>query len=586
MHSALAEVEKERPADLPGARDGRLRGWLRRQSKGTLYLLVFASVVLLSLVPVLLLLINTFQLGTIGQPAGWGLDTWVKGLTDPSVPDALWTTLTLGVTREAIAMVVGVLLAWLIARTNLPGRNYFEVAFWISVFIPSLTVTLAWIFLLDDFNGIVNQWIEALPFVEESPFNVYSWWGIVWVHLMSASISIKVMLLVPAFRAIDSSLDEAARASGDTVWGSLRRITLPILMPTFLMVLVLSMLRALEAFEVEYILGAPQHIEVVSSIIYRLIQRSAPPEFGIGTVVSMTSLLIAVPFIIFQQRYGAKHSVSTVNGKFKARPIQLGRWKWVAFAFVSAVVALLTVIPVAALVIGSFQRFFGVFTIPEPWTLDNWTTILGSPFFSISFQNTIVLGVATALVAVVWFSTVAYMITRKRRRGSGALDFFAWLPSVLPGVVLGLGYLWLFLSVPFLRAIYGTVWILVLVCALGSMTLSVQYLKNGFRQLGHEMEEASRASGAGQIATLRHVILPLLSPALVVAGVLAFSSAVRATSHVALLSTSQNMPLSILQLNQTSEGGYAGAAVVGVVIFAITLVAAILMRIFGYRRLQ
>jgi iron(III) transport system permease protein len=560
--------------------------WERlRPPRGSMFLLLFCSVVLLAVVPVALLLVNTFQLGTVGRPAGWGLGTWRKALDDPAVPAAIWTTIKLGIVYEAIAMVVGVLIAWLIARTDLPWRNMFEFGFWVSIFIPSLTVTISWVLLLDDFHGVVNSWLTALPFVDKSPLNIFSWWGIVWVHLVGGSVAIKVMLLAPAFRTLDSSYEEAARASGDSAWGAFRRISLPILMPAFLMVFVLSMLRALESFEMEYILGARNHIEVVSSIIYRLAARDAPPQYGVATVVSILTVLLAVPFIIYQQVYGSRRSVATVTGKFRSQRQPLGRLKWPAFAFVLVTVGLMTVVPMVALVGGSFMRFFGVLNLDHAWTLDHWKDTLSGPFFVEALWNTLLLGVATAVLVVVWFSSVAYVIGRRAYRGRGLLDFFAWLPSVLPGVVLGLGYLWAFLSIPGLRGMYGTVWILVLVAAAGSMTLAVQLTKTGLRQFGHELEEASRTSSAGHFKTIRHIVFPLMSPTLIVVAVLAFSGAVSKTSNVALLSTSDNMPLAIVQLNASAEGGYAAASVVGVVIFALTLGAALLARVFGYRQL-
>ncbi len=184
---------------------------------------------------------------------------------------------------------------------------------------------------------------------------------------------------------------------------------------------------------------------------------------------------------------------------------------------------------------------------------------------------------------MVAFGLIAYIIVRTTFYGRGALDFLVWLPSTLPGIVMGLGYLWLFLGTPFLRPIYGTTFILILVASLGSITLTTQILKGNLLQLGAELEEASSVSGGSWWRTLCHVTLPLIAPSLAVVGVLAFSAAARATSHVALLSTRANQPLSIVQLNLMTNNDFETGSVVGIFILLLTVGVAIVARFFGLR---
>ena len=202
--------------------------------------------------------------------------------------------------------------------------------------------------------------------------------------------------------------------------------------------------------------------------------------------------------------------------------------------------------------------------------------MLGNSVFRQALVNSLVISTGTALVAMAACTAIAYIVVRTRFFARGLLDFLVWLPSALPGIVLGLGYLWLFLGTPFLRPIYGTTFILVLVAALGSITLTTQILKANLLQLGVELEEAAATSGASAWYTLRRVVLPLMAPALAVVGVLAFSSSARATSHVALLSTHANQPLSILQLNLLSDNNFGAASVVGVFILLLTVGVALM----------
>jgi iron(III) transport system permease protein len=229
------------------------------------------------------------------------------------------------------------------------------------------------------------------------------------------------------------------------------------------------------------------------------------------------------------------------------------------------------------------MKLFGYFAIASPWTLDNWKTVLGNPNFTRALLNSFVISAGTAVLAMIAFFFLAYIIVRTRFWGRKILDFLVWVPSVLPGIVIGLGYLWLFLGTPFLRPVYGTTWILIMVAALGSITLTTQIVKSSLLQLGTELEQASWTSGVSRFHTLRYVVFPLIAPTLAAVGVLAFSASAKATSQVALLSTNANQPLSMLQLNLMADNNMEAASVVGVFILLMTIGVALLARLFGLR---
>jgi iron(III) transport system permease protein len=544
-------------------------------------LLVLAVVALLVLYPVLILFFNSFQVGQFGTPTHFGFDNWTTALRSPKVLDTLKNTLTLSAARQGIGIVVGVLVAWLLARTDLPGRNLLEFGFWVAVFLPTLTVTLGWIMVFDSFNGLANQLWQWL-FGVKGPFNIFSWWGIVWVHLVTGTIPLKVMLLTPAFRNMDATLEEAAHTAGASTLATLRRVVLPIITPTILVVLLLGTIRSFEAFEIELVLGYEANIDVYSTLIYRQ-ATSSPPEFGQATVLGMLILALLLPCIVWQQWYGARHSVATVTGRFKDQPQRLGRWRWPLFGVVGGMVLIMTALPVVLVVMGTFMSNFGMFNVRDVWTLKSWQTVLGDINFLNALVNSAIIASGTAVLSMVAFGLIAYIIVRTRFFLRSGLDFLVWLPSCLPGIVMGLGYLYLFLGTPFLRPVYGTTFILVLVASLGSITLTTQVLKTNLRQLGAELEEASATSGGNWWHTLRHITLPLMAPSLAVVGVLAFSAAARATSHVALLSTHNNQPLSILQLNLLSDNNFEAASVIGVFILLMTVGVACVARIFGLR---
>ncbi len=190
------------------ARPGESGSGFSRLSYATVVsTLVLGVVGFLVVVPVVILFLNSFQVGQFGTQTQFGFENWTTALSNPRIADALKNTFTLALTRQGIALVIGLLIAWLLARTDLPGRNWLEFGFWVAVFLPSLTVTLGWIMVIDNFNGLANQAWRAI-FGVDGPFNIFSWWGIIWAHLMTGTLAIKMMLLTPAFRNMDATLEE------------------------------------------------------------------------------------------------------------------------------------------------------------------------------------------------------------------------------------------------------------------------------------------------------------------------------------------------------------------------------------------
>jgi iron(III) transport system permease protein len=542
-------------------------------------LVVLGMLGLLVVGPIVIMFILSFQTQAIGQETVWGLGNWSEVLQRPRVWEATWNTVNLALVRQVLAMIIGVWLAWLIARTDLPLGRGFEFACWVAVFLPTLTITLGWIMIFSPTTGLFNELIKPLGL---GPVDIYSWWGIVWVSLFAGSLPIKVMLLTPAFRNLDAALEEASTTVGGSTLRTFRHIIIPIMAPAILVAFIFSMIRSLESFEIELILGLPAGIDVLGTLIYRY-ANSAPPDFSSASVIGALMLAMLIPLVIWQQRYTAGRTYTTVTGRMSARRRSLGRWKWPIFAIVSFIVLLMTVFPVVMVFLGTFMRRFGRFGIPEPWTLENWETVLGSRQLGDGLFNTIVLAVSTAIVAIFIFTILAYVIVNTRLRGRGVLDFFVWLPSMLPGVVVGLAYVILFLTVPFLRPLYGTVAILVIVTSLATITLSTQMVKSNLRQLGQELEEGSRSAGATWAYTARRIVFPLLAPTIAVVSILAFSSAARATGNVALLSTPTNRPLSVYQLNLMAEQRMETASVVGVIILTITVGVGLIAIVSGFR---
>ena len=534
------------------------------------------------LYPLFLLLRNSFQVAQPNQEVAFGLANWVTALTEPGMVAAILNTARLTLVLQLISFPVAIFIVWLLARTDLPGRDWIDFFFWIAFFAPSLPITLGWILLLDPDFGLVNQTLAAFLSLEQGPFNIYSFWGIVWVHLATRSVVVKVILLTPFLRNLDSSFEEASRVSGVGPLRTIARVVVPLLVPAALVVLLMSVIHLLESFEIEQVLGPPSRFYVYSTMIYRLLQFE-PPEYGAATALAVMILVVMTPLILLQQRVSRRRRYATVTGRFQARRFPLGPWKWPAFAAVLGTGFFFTVLPLAFLGLATVMRLFGFFNLPDPWTMDHWQRVLGDAIFLRSLGNTLLLAAGTVVLAMICFPLIAYITVRTRFRGRHILDFLSWLPIAIPGLILGLGFLWLFLGTPVLRPLYGSIVVLILAAGISSMTLGVQLVKANLLQLGQELEEASWVAGGSWLYTVRRVILPILSPVLVTVGLVAFISAARNIAGIALLVTSQNRPLAMLQLDYMVDGRYEAAAVVGIIVLLLTTGVALLARLFGLR---
>jgi len=546
--------------------------------------LMMASLLLvvgfLVLTPLVLMILNSFQTARPGQPILWGVDGWVKAFTTPGIVKAMTNTFTLAITRQAIALVLGCFFAWLIARTDIPMKGFLEFFFWLSFFLPALPEAMGWILLLDPKYGLLNQGLMGLGILSQPVFNIYSFWGIVWAHL-GGSVSVKVMLLTPAFRNLDAALEESSRISGASGWRTFFNIIVPVMMPAILVTTILGIIRSLEAFEIELLLGTPIGLQVYSTKIHELVTWE-PPQFAPAMALSTIFLGLLLLMVALQRRHIGKRIYTTLTGRgFSIRPTHLGRWRMPAFALVLAFALFVTLVPTALLLTGTFMKLFGFFYIAEPWTLENWRATLNDPVLLRSLWNTLAIGLGSGVIGVLFYSLIAYVVVRTRHRGRWLLDFLSWLPWSIPGILLGMALLWTFLQTKIFLPIYGTIYLLMIAMVIKSMPFGAQMIKSVLLQLGNDLEEASKVCGGTWLDTFRRVILPLTMPALITVGLVGFISAARDISTVVLLGSGKSRTLSLLMLVFAAGAEFEKATVVAVLIVALVVVAALIARALG-----
>ena len=534
--------------------------------------------------PVLLILINSFNTADdwLVDPRVWGFDHWNTAFVKPDLLVTIWNSVMIWGLTAAISFPVGVTIAWILARTKIPWSRQLEFLFWVAYMVPSLPVTIAWINLLDPYIGFINVALMELPFIDEGPFNIFSVEGIVWVNLMGNGIVLKVMLLTPAFRNMDAAMEEAARVSGAGNLRTALKVTLPLMITPMVLVLALQLLRVFQSFETELLLGEPFNFYVYSTKIYALV-RTEIPNYGEAAALASVTMLIIALIIPLQRWIIQRRRYTTLTGSFKPGLVDFGNWNYVLFAAIVLLLVVLSIMPVMVLTLGSFMTRIGYFELG--FTLDHWVAVLDNPVFSLALKTTLIIATVAAICSPLLFSVLAYILVRTRLPWRVVLDWVIWGSGAIPGILAGLGLLWLFLGTPGLAFLYGSLWALILVVILQGNTTGVNVLKGVFVQVGADMEEAARASGAGWMRTYFRIWLPLLMPTLALLAVLNFVSAAGVTSSIILLASRETITLSLLALRLTTElaDQREAASIVSIFIVVLTVGMAIPLRALSLR---
>jgi iron(III) transport system permease protein len=540
--------------------------------------------ILLLAYPLILLFIKSFVTSRPGQPAVWGVSGWIEAFTDANLAVAIGNTFYLAILRVVITTALAIFFAWVVTRTDTPFKGFIEVTLWLGFFLPLLPMTMGWILLLDPYNGLINKLLMKLFGLAAPPFDIYSYWGIVWCHL-AFSTSVRFLLMTPAFTAMDAALEDAARTSGSNNAGVLMRITIPILAPAILASTALGFIRSLESLEIELVLGIPAGIYVVPTKIWDYIHWE-PPLYDRATALCSIFLLFVFFLIWFYRIFLQGREFTTITGRsYMVRTFPLGRWRWVTCAACVGFIVVMIILPLTTLIMGTFMEFFGNFDTDKVWTVHHWTAVFTDPVFLRSLKNTLILGLAAGIGGTLLYSLISYVIVRTRINGRAVVDVLSWLPWALPGVLISLALLWAVLgSGDYVKLIYGTVSLLVLAIIIKEMPLGTQIIKASVLQISNELEEASSTAGASRLVGFRRIVLPLLKPTMIAVGIIIFISAARDIPTVIFLSTNESRTLSLLMLDYIADANQEKAAVLGVFLVLLIFVLLLIGRFLGLRR--
>jgi iron(III) transport system permease protein len=562
MTTAMPTAPPQQSAESASGPLARVRSLL------TLKLLIVAGVAVLigylALVPLYYLLYGTFF-----DANGFTLGAFARAYTADGIGELITNSLLFAIGAAILSLVVGTALAYLNVRTDVPFKPLFFAASMIPLIIPGILYTISWIFLASPDIGLLNAFLE--PLVGPGFFDIFTIWGMIWVEGLHLS-PIVFLLMVAAFRSMDPSLEESALMSGASRWTTFLKITVPLVRPAIVASILVMTVRSLESFEVPALLGLQNGIYVFTSQIYFTL-RSYPPDLAGAGALAVGLLVIAVLGVILSNRVGRNSKdYQTVTGKgFRPRAMELGRFRWVAGGLIILYFVATVLAPLAVLLYTSLLKFY-VAPSAEAFrtmTLDNYRELAGLSSAGTALKNSLILGLGSATVVMLFMSVAAWIVVRSKIRFRGLLDQLAFVPLVIPGLVLGLGISFVYLRSPI--PIYGTIFILLIAYCTRYMPYGMRYAVTSMHQISAELEESAQVSGASWWQTFRRVLLPLLSPGLVAGFIYILTVSFRELSSSILLYSPGNEVLSILIFEQFENGSFTILAALGVVM-VLTLV--------------
>lgn len=528
----------------------------------------------LTLYPTAMLFYGSLSEAPVGTLGRLTLAHYRTAYTDPATYRLMLNSFVFAAGASGLSVLLGLVLAWITVRTNAPGRRLFELVALAPNVLPPLLVATSWTLVLSPRIGIAN--LTLLKWLGLPPLNVYSMGGMVFVEGL-VTTPLAFLIIAAALRAMDPSLEEAARLAGSGNLDTARRVTVPLVVPAVLAAATLNFVRAIESFDVPAVIALPAGIEVFSTKIFREALAAFPPNHNLAATYAVSQLVIAVAFVALYRRItGLSERYTTVTGRgYRPSVIDLGPWRYAASAVALVILGLLVVVPFLVLVYVSLLPFYEVpsWEVLGRLTLRHYAFLVQSDRVERALQVSLALALGGATVAMLLASLVAYFAVRRRTRLSGLLEGLSFVPWAFPGTALAIGLLWAYVQLPL--PIYGTVWILLISYVTRFLPYGLRPMTATMVQVHRELEESSRVCGAGFVRTFRRVLLPLLRPGFLAGWAILFTIYVREFSTSVFLYTPRAEPVGPLlyHLWQDAQPGRMAALGVAVSLVCVVVVA-------------
>lgn len=547
----------------------------------------------IALIPVLALLLVVFWMGFWrsgpGEPVSYTLDHYRGILADPFTYNTMLNTLGFASTSVVISLLFAVPTAWLVERTDLPGKNWIFTLMAVGTLVPTFFTAMGWVFLLHPRIGVINRIFVDWFGLAAGPFNIASVIGMGWVEGLGLS-SLAFIMVVATYRTMDPALEEAARVHGLKMWETLWHVTLPLTFPGILAAAIYIFTIGLSAFEVPAIIGLSNKIFTFSTFIFYKIQPLEElPNYGIAGAVS--ALLIVLALLLSWWyfrilRYSTRYAVVTGKG-YRPKLVELGpRARLAAWVFLGGFFLVAKVLPFLLLVWAGLLSYFQ----PPSWAALNQLSLRN--FYGLPWElllagtrNTILLMILVPTLTLIFCLAISWVILRSGLKYRVAFDAAAFLPHAVPNLILAIAAVFaaLFLlgnTVP----LYGTLMIVIMVYTISRISFATRIINNSLAQIHPELEEAAFAGGLRVLQVMRKILIPLLKPALVYSWLWMALLCYRELTMASVLVTNRdNITLPMVVWGLWLGGRLNQAAAANVVILIFMLPAVLLYLTFGRR---
>ena len=566
--------------------------YLRRNIfSGTWSLKLFIVAVFLILIymvgsPILCLLISSLKETGLPNDPGFTLSNYLSTYSDPYTYELFWNSLVFSVGSTAVALSLGITFAWLVERTDTPLRSLVRGMIISTMAVPPVILAVSWVLLLSPRIGLFNQILMGLFNLKNPPFNVYSLSGMCFVQGL-ALVPSTFLMLSPAFRNMDPSLEEAASVSGAGMLKIIRTIVLPILKPAILSASIFVFVVGLVVFDIPGIIGLPVRIMVFSSQIYFATHPPfGMPEYGMVSALAISYLVvISITISIYFRLTRQAQKFTTITGKgYRPRPFQLGKWRYVAFSFFILYILLAIALPLGVLIWASLLPYYSSFSLKQfnLLSLENYRIFLEHRKVILAVKNTFIVAVVSATLVALLSFAISWIVTRVRNKSSQILDLMAFIPLGIPHVLMGLALIYVYLTLKFIP-IYGTIWIITLAYVTHYISFGTRTMNGAMVQIHKDLEEASEVSGASWVRTFLKITFPLVLPAMISVWVWVAGHAMRELSAALMLASGRNLLLSTLLWGFWEGGETPVAAAVGVVLIVFLVILMVVAQLLARR---
>jgi iron(III) transport system permease protein len=499
---------------------------------------------------------------------------------------ALMSSAAVGIGASVVALVIGCLLAFLAARTDVPGRKFVYGIGIAPLFLPALVGALAWALLAGPATGYLNLALNAIGL--PNLINIYSFAGMIFV-LGLYYAPYPFLMVHSALSLMNPDLEDAASLHGAKLSQMLRNVTFPLVMPAVIGSGILVFALTVENFPVAQVIGVPGGVDTLPTLIYRLMNAS-PARSNDAAAVAVVLTVLLVVVIGVQQKAMNRKDYTTVTGKgVRARLVPLRAWRIPAAAFAWLYFALAVLLPVTALVLAALQTSPYVANIGQllrPGGLSLWgmgETLQSNDFHQVVI-NSVIVGVATAAIGTALCFALAYTRYRTKAPGRKLLEYVAMLPLAVPAIVLGLGLLWTWLALPI--PIYGTLAVLVIAFVAVFIPQGYRGVSASIVQLDKDLEDSAVMLGARRHRAITFVTAPLLRVGLSSTFLLLMMLSMRELTAALFLFTSDTRLLSIAIFDAYDNGSFQSAAELSLLYCVVIAVLAVLARRFGSKEIS